>query len=127
MTPSFLGCHRVSQGFEWIRMHVFVTESDTGYRVLLTKQAGSWIYQAFGPEEKIHKDGDRVFFGELEYKWRYRRGEQVPPAYSYRSKSARRFLSLYRAKDFGSNEEALAAAKNACWQDWVNNNNGGLK
>ncbi|MDH5612198.1 MAG: hypothetical protein OEY66_07060 [Gammaproteobacteria bacterium] len=124
MTASNCRVSQVSQGFEWYRADLYSVETVEGYRVMVQKVGGRWVYSAFSPCEKIIRNGDRWFFRGFEYKDRYEIGEQVPPAFDFRGMTASMPLGCFRDVDFGGTEPAMAAAKDACWLDWLNNNNG---
>lgn len=112
-----------AQGLEWSRSGLYSVDSAEGYQVFTRKVSGQWLYLAYCPKEKITKNGERWFFRELEYKERYEIGEQVPPAFSFRGMTAQMLLGVFGEKKFGGTESALAAAKEVCWLDWVEQNN----
>ena len=103
---------------EWQRVEISALESGHGYRILASCVAEVWCYIAYGPEEKITQEDGRRFFRGIEYKERYAIGEQVPPAYSYRTMSTRHPLGVFRENCFGGTDAALVAAKEACVLDF---------
>ena len=126
MTASNSGVSQVSQpaqGLEWSESGLYSVDSIEGYQVFVRKRYGQWFYSAYCSKEKITKNGDRWFFRELEYKEQYEIGERVPPAYDYRTLTAQLLLGMFAENDYGGTEAAQAAAKEACWLDWVEQNN----
>lgn len=98
---------------------MYSLDSDAGYMIRVTPvipAAGEWVYTAYGPSHQIKKDGERVMFEGLEYKTRYAIGEEVPPAYSMRTKVTCRLLGGFHSRKHGGTDPALAAAKAACDQ-----------
>lgn len=97
---------------------MYVLESDAGYMIRVTpaQPEGEWVYLSRGPKHKIEKVGNCVMFEGLEYKTKYGPGDEVPPAYDYRSKSARRLVGGFHSKRHGSADAALVAAKASCEQ-----------
>lgn len=98
---------------------MYTLDSDAGYMIRVTPvypSVGEWVYLAYGPNHKVEKVGDCLVFEGLEYKSKYELGEEVPPAYSYRTMLASRFLDGFHSKQHGGTDQALVAAKAACEQ-----------
>ena len=123
MTGCNVAVSQVSQDLNWIsgvdRIEKNAIECSEGYRILATSIDGVWSYSAFGPSEKITQDGGSFFLRGIEYKSCYEIGDEVPAGYGYKSKSARYFLGGFNAKFYGGVDPALAAAKEACFLDYV--------
>lgn len=117
---------RVSQASQewmvWERTSRTTVSTLEGYLIRAQGVGDAWIYFAYGPETKLVKVKDslffeeRLFFEELEYKVRYEIGEEIPPAYNARTMTARRTIGAFRSNQCGGTDAALFQAKKACEQ-----------
>ena len=100
----------------WQRSENAALSSDAGYRIRALR-VGVWCYSAFGPEQALSEHDDRLWLRGHAYRLHYAHGQRVPPAYNYKTKTARWHIGCYRADSYGGTAEALAAAKAACEDD----------
>lgn len=102
----------------WERVERFAIESAEGYRILAQCMSGDWCYSVWGPSEKVSEINGRRYFRGFDYRARYQIGDRLPPAYSYRGMSGRLSLGYFHASAYTGTDEALAAAKAACEEDF---------
>lgn len=107
----------------WVELGCDIYESDDGYLVSgVIVGIARWAYMAYGPMRPVTKDNGRVYFLGVEYKERYRLGEEVPPAYDYKKKAARAFIACRHSWRCGGRKVALMQARKACEQEAISTN-----
>lgn len=116
VTASEARVSQVSQ-LNFQRVTMYCSQSDEGYQVTAVRRDDGWTFIASTPEEKVVRiDGVMVFDG-MQYKARHELGDDVPPAYDYKTNMVRRSLGHFIDREHGGVDAAREAAMHACFKD----------